>query len=240
MTEFSNPTAPHTEVTPSNPIERDIEAWVFDLDNTLYPASCNLFDQIDDRMRGFIAEFLNLDQDEAYKVQKSFFREYGTTLRGLMDVHGLAPEKFLDHVHAIDLSPIEANSALNSALEALPGRKIIFTNADTRHADRVMKRLGIGHHFETVFDIVAADYIPKPNPEIYRVLLERYDLDPKKSVMVEDIARNLEPAAGLGMKTVWVKSDSPFGNWGADGDYIDHVADDLVDWLEEWIKDQAS
>jgi putative hydrolase of the HAD superfamily len=216
--------------------EPQIEAWVFDLDNTLYPASCNLFTQIDTRMREFIADLLGLEQDEAYKLQKRFFKEYGTTLRGLMDIHGLPPEEFLDYVHEIDLSPVDANPALNSALEALPGRKIIFTNADTGHADRVMERLGIGHHFEEVFDIVAADYVPKPNPGVYQILLDRYGLDPKKSVMVEDIARNLQPAADLGMTTVWIKSDSPFGNWGADGDYIHHVVDDLVDWLEAWAK----
>ena len=130
-----------------NASERQIDAWVFDLDNTLYPASCNLFSQIDDRMREFIADLLGIEQDEAYKVQKSFFREYGTTLRGLMDVHGLPPEEFLNYVHEIDLSPIETDLALNNALEALPGRKIIFTNADIGHADRVMERLGIGHHF---------------------------------------------------------------------------------------------
>ena len=224
----------------SNSAEPQIDAWVFDLDNTLYPASCKLFTQIDDRMREFIADLLGLEQDEAYKVQKKFFREYGTTLRGLMDVHGLPPEEFLNYVHEIDLSPVDANPALNRALDALPGRKIIFTNADIGHADRVMERLGIGHHFEAVFDIVAADYVPKPNPDIYQVLLDRYELDPKKSVMVEDIARNLEPAADLGMTTVWIKSDSHFGNWGADGDYIHHITEDLVDWLESWANGKTN
>ncbi|MGY9015462.1 MAG: pyrimidine 5'-nucleotidase, partial [Rhodospirillales bacterium] len=144
----------------------EIETWVFDLDNTLYPASCNLFAGVDVRIREFVADFLGLEQDEAYKVQKQFFKEYGTTLRGLMDVHGMAPKEYLDYVHAIDLSPVVANPELDKALAALPGRKIIFTNGDTPHAERVMDRLGVKQHFEPVFDIVAAGYVPKPNPSV--------------------------------------------------------------------------
>ena len=213
----------------------EIETWVFDLDNTLYPASCNLFAEVDVRIREFVADFLGLEQDEAYKVQKQFFKEYGTTLRGLMDVHNLEPKKFLDHVHDVDLSPVKANPALDKALEALPGRKIIFTNGDTPHAERVMNRLGVRHHFETVFDIVAADYVPKPNPSVYQLLVDRYKIDPEKSVMIEDIPRNLEPAANLGMTTILIKSKSHFASWGLDGDYIHHVADDLVIALQSWI-----
>jgi putative hydrolase of the HAD superfamily len=214
----------------------EIETWVFDLDNTLYPASCNLFAEVDVRIREFVAKFLGLDQDEAYKVQKQFFKEYGTTLRGLMDVHGMAPKEYLDHVHAVDLSPVKANPELEQALMALPGRKIIFTNGDTAHAERVMDRLGIKHHFEPVFDIVAAGYVPKPNPSVYQLLVDRYKIDPEKSVMFEDIPRNLEPAAKLGMTTVWIKSDSDFGNWGSEGDYIHHITGDLVATLQCWIE----
>jgi putative hydrolase of the HAD superfamily len=213
----------------------EIETWVFDLDNTLYPASCNLFAGVDVRIREFVADFLGLEQDEAYKVQKQFFKEYGTTLRGLMDVHGMAPKEYLDYVHAIDLSPVVANPELDKALAALPGRKIIFTNGDTPHAERVMDRLGVKHHFEPVFDIVAADYVPKPNPSVYQLLVDLYKIEPEKSVMIEDIPRNLEPAANLGMTTVWLKSDSHFGNWGVEGDYIHHVTDDLVATLQSWI-----
>ena len=227
---METPVAPHQ--TPSPAALGDTEAWVFDLDNTLYPVSCNIFAQIDARMQGFISRFLGVGPDEARRVQKHYFREYGTTLSGLMKRHGLDPMEFLEHVHDVDLSPVEPSPALDAALERLPGRKIIFTNADTGHATRVMDRLGVAHHFDSVFDIVAADYVPKPQPGVYDSLVRRHGLDPATTVMFEDIARNLIPAAELGMTTVWVATPSALGREGADGDHVHHVADDLVSWLE--------
>jgi putative hydrolase of the HAD superfamily len=208
------------------------EAWVFDLDNTLYPATFNLFGQIDDRMRAYIAEFLGVGLEDAYRLQKHYFREYGTSLHGLMHRHGMDPEPFLDFVHDIDITVLPPSPGLEAALARLPGRKLVFTNASTRHAERVMERLGISHHFDAVFGIIEADYRPKPQPEAYNVLVQRHGLDAGKSVMVEDIARNLAPAAALGMTTVWVRTDTEHGTAGADGGFIDHVADDLVAWLE--------
>ncbi len=208
------------------------EAWVFDLDNTLYPASCNLFAQVDERMRGFIADLLDLDLDAAYRLQKQYFRDYGTTLRGLMDRHDLDPVPYLEHVHAIDLSPVAPSPALDGALRLLSGRKIVFTNASADYAGRVLDRLGVRGHFEAVYDIVDADYRPKPDPRIYDDLVARYGLTPQRTVMVEDIARNLAPAAALGMTTVWVRTASPWSADGADGIPIDHVTDDLAAWLQ--------
>ncbi|MBL6958164.1 MAG: pyrimidine 5'-nucleotidase [Rhodospirillales bacterium] len=209
----------------------EAEAWIFDLDNTLYPASCNLFAQIDVRMRDFIADYLDLDPDEAYRVQKQYFSEYGTTLRGLMHRHDMDPGPFLDHVHDIDLSPVLSNPELEQALATLPGRKLIFTNADSGHAHRVMEKLGVRHHFDEIFDIIGADYVPKPEPQIYHMLVDNYGLDPAKSVMVEDIARNLEPAAALGMTTIWVKTDTRWGTEGFDKAFVHHEVDDLAGWL---------
>ena len=214
---------------------RDTETWVFDLDNTLYPPSINLFSQIDVRMRGYIADFLSLDLDEAFRLQKQYFHDYGTSLRGLMHRHGMEPGPFLDHVHDIDLSVLAPSPPLEAALGRLPGRKLVFTNASTTHAERVMDRLGISHHFDAVYDIVGAGYVPKPEPETYRILVERHGLHAPTTVMVEDIARNLGPAAGLGMTTVWVRNDSEHGLAGADEGYIDHVVDDLVIWLEDLV-----
>jgi putative hydrolase of the HAD superfamily len=148
-----------------------------------------------------------------------------------MDLHGMDPRPFLQHVHDIDVGVLAPAEALDRALTALPGRKLIFTNASTLHAERVIERLGIGHHFEAIFDIVAADYRPKPNPEIYALLVERHGLVPQRSVMVEDMARNLAPARALGMTTVWIRNETEHGLVGADGDHIDHVIDDLADWL---------
>lgn len=209
-----------------------MEAWVFDLDNTLYPKSCNLFVEVEARIRDFVAEILGLDPDQAFAVQKRYFREYGTTLRGLMTHHGVDPHAFLDHVHAIDLGPVVPAPRLEAALARLPGRKIVFTNADSGHARRVLERIGVGHHFDAVFDIVDADFVPKPDPAIYDRLVARHRLDPGRTVMVEDIARNLVPAAALGMTTVWLRSDSPWGNDGADGDHVHVAIDDLTSWLD--------
>jgi putative hydrolase of the HAD superfamily len=215
---------------PLSPL-RDAEAWIFDLDNTLYPATVDLFAQIDIRMRAYIAEFLNLDLDEAFALQKRYFAEYGTSMRGLMDRHGMDPAPFLAHVHDIDVGVLDPSPALDQALAALPGRKLVFTNASTAHAERVLRRLGIDHHFPHVFDIIAADYRPKPEPEIYRQLLDLHTIEPRASVMVEDMARNLVPAAALGMTTVWVRTGSDWGAYGAEQGHIHHVVDDLVPWL---------
>ncbi len=211
---------------------RGAEAWVFDLDNTLYDSSTDLFAQIDGRMRSFIADFLDLSLEEARPIQKSYFQEYGTTLNGMMKRHGMEPGPFLEHVHDIDLSPIKEDPALNAALAGLDGRKFIYTNASLGHAERIIERLGVTHHFEAVFDIERARYVPKPDPASYRALIEGLDLKPQKTVMVEDIALNLEPAAAMGMTTVWVRTGHQWGAIGSDQDYVHHVADDLVNWLE--------
>ncbi len=207
--------------------------WIFDLDNTLYPASCNLFAQIDRRMAAFIGRRLGLGEAEARQLHKSYFRRYGTTLRGLMVEHGIDPVDYLDYTHDIDLDPVPPSPALDAALTGLEGRKFIFTNATIRHVEGVVARLGVGHHFERVFDIVAADFLPKPDPATYRAMLDHCGVAPERAALFEDIARNLEPAAALGMTTVWIKND---GHWGAPepgDDHIHHVADDLVTWLEQ-------
>ena len=209
------------------------ECWVFDLDNTLYPASADIFTQVDEKMTLFISEYLKLDFEEAGKVRKDYYLEHGTTLAGLMDRHGMDPSDFLDFVHDIDLSSVAPSPDLDQSLSRLPGRKIIFTNGPTDHADRIMGRLAIRHHFDAIFDIVGADYVPKPRPEAYQSLVDRHRLNPTETVMVEDLVRNLAPAAAMGMTTVWVRPDgkgSPETALEAD---VDHVVDDLVTWLDE-------
>jgi len=210
------------------------EVWVFDLDNTLYSGVHGLFEQIDARMCGFLAQFLDIDEGEAHRVQKSYFREYGTTLRGMMLNHAMDPKAYLDYVHDIDVSAIPSAPDLGAALERLEGRKLIFTNADTAHAERVLARLGIANHFDAIFDIVESQYIPKPEPEIYTTMVKRFAIDPPKAVMVEDIARNLKPAAHLGMTTVWVRpiTECAVSKEAPDGDHVDFETDDLVAWLQ--------
>ncbi|HYE48264.1 MAG TPA: pyrimidine 5'-nucleotidase [Azospirillaceae bacterium] len=213
-----------------------IDTWIFDLDNTLYPSSCNLFAQVDRRIGEFIARLLGLPADEARLVQKRYFRDYGTTLRGLMTEHGIDPVPFLDYVHDIDVTPVAPSPTLDRALARLPGRKLVYTNGSVAHAAKVLARLGIDGRFDGVFDIVAADYVPKPDPRPYATLVEREGIDPARAVMVEDIARNLVPAAALGMATVWVRSEAdwsrPDGGGVGAGEHIHHIVDDVVDWLD--------
>ncbi len=209
--------------------------WLFDLDNTLYPASAALFEQVADRIQQFVAEHLALDEDAAHGVRRALFRDHGSTLRGLMTCHGVEPEAYLDYVHAIEYDVLEPDRQLGAALAQLPGRKLVFTNASTKHAEAVLARLGIADAFEAIFDIAAADYLPKPTPSIYDKLVAQYDLDAATSVMVEDMARNLKPAAALGMATVWIRGDSDWGAPDADADYIDHETDNLLPWLEALV-----
>jgi putative hydrolase of the HAD superfamily len=209
----------------------EVVDWVFDLDNTLYPARCNLFAQVDQRIGQFIESRLGLDPVMARQLQKRYFREHGTTLAGLMSHHAIDPEAFLRFVHDIDVSPVQPSPALDEALRRLPGRKFIFTNGSTAHADRVTARLGVGHHFDGVFDIIAADYRPKPDPATYDRLILRHGIDPSKAAMVEDLPRNLRPAAALGMTTVLVLTGEEWAEVDAAGDHIHHVTDDLVGWL---------
>lgn len=208
------------------------DVWVFDLDNTLYPAACNLFAQVDVLIGRFVQDLLKVDATEARRLQKQYFREHGTTLSGLMRHHEVDPAAFLDYVHAIDVTPVPPSPALDAVLARLPGRKLIFTNGSVRHAENVMNRLGVAHHFEGVFDIVAAEYRPKPDPQTYRALLRRHGVDPRAAAMFEDLPGNLRPAAALGMTTVLVKTDAEWAQDGAEGDHIHHVTDDLVAWLE--------
>jgi putative hydrolase of the HAD superfamily len=208
-----------------------IETWVFDLDNTLYSPASRLFDQIHRRMTEWVAELLKVSLDEARALQRQYFLEHGTTLRGLMNVHGIDPAPFLNYVHDIDLSGVPPNLALGAALAALPGRKLVFTNGSVRHARRILARLGIDEHFPDVFDIEACAYVPKPDPSGYATLIERFQFDPKRAAMVEDIPKNLAPAAALGMTTVWVTGGPDWARAGGDADYVHYTVDDLTSFL---------
>ena len=209
----------------------EIETWIFDLDNTLYPTSCRLFDQIHERMTRFIAERFDLSPEAALARQKAYFREHGTTLRGLMVVDRIHPDDFLAYVHEIDLACVPPDPVLAVALAALPGRKIVHTNGSRRHAERLLDHLGIAGSFCGIVDIELAGYDPKPALAGYNELLKRHGVTPATALMVEDIARNLVPAAALGMTTAWVRNPAEWGADGADGDHIHHIVDDLGNFL---------
>jgi putative hydrolase of the HAD superfamily len=208
-----------------------VETWIFDLDNTLYPASCRLFDQVQARMNAFICERLALSPEEAAELRRRYFREHGTTLRGLMTVDAIDPHEFLAFVHDIDLADVPPDPALVAAVGRLKGRKIVHTNGSRRHAVRLLDHLGLGDAFCGIVDIIAAEFDPKPALAGYRLLLQRHAVAAPAALMIEDIARNLAPAAQLGMTTAWLRNGLDWAAAEADSDYIHHVVDDLAGFL---------
>jgi len=208
-----------------------INAWIFDLDNTLYPASANLFAQIDKRMKAFIANALNMTPEDAFVLQKQYYHKHGTTLRGLMINHDVDPNAFLDYVHDIDHSVLSADAKLDQALRVLPGRKFIYTNGSAYHARSVMERLGVAHHFASVYDIHASNYIPKPDPAPYVEMVTKHTIDPSRAVMFEDSHHNLKPAADMGMTTVWVRHAESRVAPDDDLSHCHYTTEDLVGWL---------
>lgn len=219
-----------------------INTWLFDLDNTLYPASSSVFPQIDGKMKAFIGSFLGLSPEEAFALQKKYYRDYGTTLRGLMLNHGLEPDAFLDYVHDVDHSALDHDAALRAAITALPGRRLVFTNGTVKHADRVLEKLGLEDLFEGTFDIRAADFIPKPQRQTYDRLIATYGIDPTRTAFFEDSHINLKTAAELGMTTVLVRSGpdhAPLSQVDPAelAGYCHHITDDLAVWLAEALAD---
>lgn len=213
-----------------------VDTWVFDLDNTLYPASSNLFAQIDARMTAYLSDLFDIGADEARRLQKDYYRDHGTTLNGLINVHGADPEPYLAYVHDIDLSVLPHDPDLEAGLSRLPGRKLIYTNGSTEHAARVLAHLNIARHFDDVFDIRASDFTPKPNDASYARLMARQGVVPSRAALFEDIVRNLAPARALGMTTVWVRNDSQWSKQGPsypahDLSVVDHVAEALSPFL---------
>lgn len=213
-----------------------IDFWIFDLDNTLYRTTPEMLAQIDELMGSFIADFLGVDRVEARRIQKGYFRTHGLTLRGLMVEHGLDPQDYIEHLSQLDLNDVTPDPHLAETLAALDGRKFVYTNAFTEHTRDVMERIGITDHFDGVFDISDADFVPKPAINSYRRLCDLHGIDPARAAMVEDIPRNLEPAAELGMTTVWVRTDTDWAKGITETGHIDHVTDDLTTWLKETIK----
>ena len=220
-----------------------IRDWVFDLDNTLYPRKTDLFAQIDTRMTDYVAELLNMPREEARVLQKEYYRDHGTTLRGLMAMHEIDANQFLERVHDIDYSWVKPDPDLGAAIKALPGRKFIFTNGDTRHAKRTAEALGILENFDDIFDIVAADLMPKPAAATYDKFMGLHRVDPAHAAMFEDLPRNLTVPKAIGMKTVLVvppNLEEPLGEvWeheGSEGEHIDYVTEDLTGFLKHAIR----
>jgi len=217
-----------------------VETWVFDLDNTLYPHHANLWEQVDNRITTWMANFYGVDGLSARGLQKYYYQRYGTSLRGLMIDEGLDPANFLDFAHDIDHSPLEPNPLLGTALSLLPGRKLIFTSGTTRHAMSIVKKLGVEEHFTDVFDIVSANYLPKPAADTYLSFFARHDVDPTRAVMFEDLSRNLIVPHERGMRTVLVvpRRDAEIirDAWELDStkaEHVDYITDDIAGFVTD-------
>ena len=214
-----------------------INCWIFDLDNTLYPSSANLFALIDERMGAYIQTLVGCDAVEAKRIQKAHFREHGTTLSGLMANHDVDPRHFLDYVHDIPMDRLSPNPTLAALLAQLPGRKLIYTNGDVTYAGRVLDGLGLSKSFEAIHDIYDSDLLPKPDPRSYDMMCAALGVDPTRAIFVEDMARNLKPAKALGMATVWINNGSEYGHAEACDSFIDYETDDVSHWLTEILGD---
>ena len=212
-----------------------INTWIFDLDNTLYSADSGIFQQVHRLMGEFISNNLNLEISEAKKLQSKYYKQHGTTLKGMIDNHGVDPDYFLDEVHRLDYSIVGPNQLLNDELEKLEGRKIIYTNANEKHVLDVLKRINLSDYFDEIFDIKLANYIPKPEIKPYEQIIELFKIDASRSAMFDDIAKNLVPAKKVGFTPVWI--DAGYENFSDDieasRDYLDYQTRNLSLFLKD-------
>ena len=216
-------------------LKEKINTWIFDLDNTLYSADSGIFQQVHQLMGEFISNNLNMEISEAKKLQSKYYKQHGTTLRGMMDNHGVDPDYFLDEVHRLDYSIVGPNQLLNDELEKLEGRKIIYTNANKNHVLDVLKRINLSDYFDEIFDIKLANYIPKPEIKPYEQIIELFKIDASSSAMFDDIAKNLVPAKKVGFIPVWI--DAGYENFSDDieasKDYLDYETRNLSLFLKD-------
>ena len=211
----------------------NIKYWIFDLDNTLYSGQTKVFSEVDKKMSAFISKKMNVDLAKAKEIQKKYFYEYGTTLSGLMKQDNIDPHDFLEFVHDIDISWLPKDLELRKELTKIKEKKYIFTNGSHAHVENITKQLGINDLFDGAFDIVDANFVPKPHLDPYKKIIKKFKLDPKTSILIEDIAHNLEQAKNLGMKTCWLENEEAFAKKDADKPYIDYKIKSLPSFLQE-------
>ena len=212
-----------------------IDTWIFDLDNTLYSADSGIFQQVHDLMGKFVSKHLNVKIKKAKEIQRKYYKQHGTTLRGMMDNHGVDPEYFLKEVHKLDYSIVDSNKKLNEELKKLKGRKIVYTNANLQHALDVLDRIELSNFFDYIFDIKMANYIPKPDLQPYKQIIKDFNLNPSTSAMFDDIAKNLVPAKKVGFTSIWINVG--YENFSDDikasKEYLDFKTKDLSVFLEK-------
>ena len=211
----------------------DIKYWIFDLDNTLYSEKTKVFDRVDKKMSKYISEKLKVSIEKAKEIQKNYFYKYNTTLNGLIKNHNIDANEFLDFVHDIDLSFLNHDPKFSQELQKLDGKKIIFTNGPRKHALNVTKKIGIDQCFDDIFDIIDANFVPKPMMVSYKKLIKKHKIDPNLCVFVEDIARNLKPAYEIGMKTVWIENDEPWAKKFSDSNFVSYKTNNLFEFLKK-------
>jgi len=207
-----------------------IDTWIFDLDLTLYGPEANIMAQVRDRIALFVEKHFNIGSDEAHKIRHTYWKKYGTTLGGLMAEHKVDPNGYLDFVHDVDMDLLRPDADLRRQIISLPGRKLIFTNADAPYAERVLAARGLENLFEDIFDIHRMQHLPKPAAASYDSLCAQLDINPARALFVEDSAHNLVPAKVLGMTTIWVNHGTEAVSSDTE-EFVDQEIADLNDWL---------
>lgn len=223
-----------------SPALAHVESWIFDLDLTLYAPEHNIMEQVRDRIALFVEDYFDIDSEAAHKIRHAYWKSYGTTLGGLMAEHGVDLHAYLDFVHDVDLSLLKPCERLRAGIEALPGRKLIFTNADAPYVKRILAARGLDDLFEGMFDIHDMKHRPKPAPTSYEAFCTAFDIRPDRALFIEDSAHNLEPAKALGMTTVWVRHESDAQAARERPPYVDHEITDLAEWLVSLKETEAA
>ena len=215
--------------------QNSFQNWIFDLDNTMYDINLGLFKKISNRITDFIMSKYSLDIDQAKKIQKEYYLKYGLTLRGLIIEKKLEPDEFLDYVHDVEHPELKKNDQLISKIRILEGKKIIFTNATSKHAKKILKILELEHDFDQIIDIKDLEYIPKPDKRSYKKLLECLNLNKEnldKTIFFEDTVKNLIPAKELGITTVWMKNSINEKDFMKNCNFIDYSFNNLNEFLD--------
>lgn len=221
---------------------KEIRNWIFDLDDTLYPPSPEIYEQMAQRIRTYIMRVLNIDEKTASVVQKDYYKKYGATVHGLMVEHNIPPEEFTEYVHQLDLSSLRENPQLKACLNALPGKKYVFTNGARYHAERVLKKLNISVCFSGIFSIREAGYIPKPAEQTYLKMLDTFGIKPQESIMFDDSPANILAAKKVGMRTVWISSNVTNNRYCSvdTKDFCDYETPDLTTFLSSLFLDKSA
>lgn len=221
---------------------KNIRNWIFDLDDTLYPPSNEIYSQMARRIRTYIMRALDIDEEKASAVQKDYYKKYGATVHGLMVEHHIPPEDFTNYVHELDLSSLQENPQLKACLNALPGKKYVFTNGAFQHAERVLKKLDIRDCFSGIFSIREAGYVPKPAEQTYLKMMRSFNIKPQESIMFDDSPVNILAAKKVGLRTVWISSNVTNNRYCSvdTQDFCDYETPDLTTFLSSLLLDKSA